>query len=134
LSKKIIVLKKLYKLFTEPIFYKKLLNISSVNDSECIAAIKKLNLDVIIVNGTRIISSKVMQALFINTHTGITLQYRVHGAYWVLVSNDKENCGVIVDKLDQGIDTGEIITQCTIEISKLVNFITYLIQKGWLLI
>jgi methionyl-tRNA formyltransferase len=45
-----------------------------------------------------------------------------------LVSNDKENC-VIVDKLDQGIDTGEIITQCTIEISKLVNFITYLIRQ-----
>jgi hypothetical protein len=33
---------------------------------------------------------------FINI-AGITLQYRVHGAYWVLVSNhDKENCGVIV--------------------------------------
>jgi hypothetical protein len=75
-----------------------------------------------------------MQALFINTHTGITLQYRVHGAYWVLVSNDKENCGVIVDKLDQGIDT-EIITQCTIEISKLVILsLTLYTNKGWLLI
>ncbi|MFT4646131.1 MAG: folate-dependent phosphoribosylglycinamide formyltransferase PurN, partial [Planctomycetota bacterium] len=47
---------------------------------------KKLNLDVIIVNGTRIISSKVLEsmpALFINIHTGVTLQYGgVHGAYW----------------------------------------------------
>jgi methionyl-tRNA formyltransferase len=74
-----------------------------------------------------------MPALFINTHTGIHKYSGVHGAYWALVSNDKENCGVIVDKLDQGIDTGEIITQCTIEISKLVNFITYLIPI-WLLI
>jgi methionyl-tRNA formyltransferase len=72
-----------------------------------------------------------MPALFINIHTGITLQW---GCILALVSNDKENCGVIVDKLDQGIDTGEIITQCTIEISKLVNFITYLIHQGWLLI
>jgi methionyl-tRNA formyltransferase len=58
----------------------------------------------------------------------------MHGAY-ILVSNDKENCGVIVDKLDQGIDTGEIITQCTIEISKLVNLsLTLYTNKGWLLI
>jgi methionyl-tRNA formyltransferase len=71
-----------------------------------------------------------MPALFINnTHTGITLQYRGAWSILALVSNDKENCGVIVDKLDQGIDTGEIITQCTIEISKLVNFITYLIHQ-----
>jgi hypothetical protein len=34
-----------------------------------------------------------MQALFINT-TGIHYNTGVHGAYWVLVSNDKENCGV----------------------------------------
>jgi methionyl-tRNA formyltransferase len=69
-----------------------------------------------------------MPALFINTHRYNTTIQGVHGAYWVLVSNDKENCGVIVE-LDQGIDTGEIITQCTIEISKLVNFITYLIHQ-----
>jgi methionyl-tRNA formyltransferase len=76
-----------------------------------------LNLDVIIVNGTRIISSKVLEsmpALFINIH-GITLQYGGAWSILALVSNDKENCGVIVDKLDQGIDTGEIITQCTIK-------------------
>jgi methionyl-tRNA formyltransferase len=73
---------------------------------------------------------------YLLSHTGITLKYSgVHGAYWALVSNDKENCGVIVDKLDQGIDTGEIITQCTIEISKLVNLsLTLYTNKGWLLI
>lgn len=128
-KKRIAVLKKHYKLFTEPISDEKLLNISSVNDSECIAAIEKLNPDVIIVIGTRIISSKVLEstsALFINFHTGITPQYRgVHGAYWALVSNDKENCGATVHKVDKGIDTGEIIKQSNIEISNLDNFITY---------
>lgn len=128
-KKRIALLEKHYKLFTEPISDEKLLNVSSVNDFECIAAIKKLNPDVIIVNGTRIISSKVLEstsALFINTHAGITPQYRgVHGAYWALVSNDKENCGVTVHKVDKGIDTGEIVKQSTIEISKPDNFITY---------
>lgn len=128
-KKRIAVLKKQYQLFAEPISDEKLLNVSSVNDFECIAAIKKLNPDVIIVNGTRIITTKVLEstsALFINTHTGITPQYRgVHGAYWALVANDKENCGVTVHKVDKGIDTGEIIKQSTIEISKTDNFITY---------
>jgi hypothetical protein len=36
-----------------------------------------------------------------------------------------------VDKLDQGIDTGEIITQCTIEISKLILSLTLYTNKGW---
>jgi hypothetical protein len=45
---------------------------------------------------------------FINTHAGI--HYNTAGCmeHTGLVSNDKENCGVIVDKLDQGIDTGEV--------------------------
>jgi methionyl-tRNA formyltransferase len=128
-KKRIAVLKKHYKLLDEPISVEKILNVSSVNDFECIEAIKELNADVIIVNGTRIISSKVLEstsALFINTHAGITPQYRgVHGAYWALVSNDKENCGVTVHKVDKGIDTGEIVKQSTIEISKPDNFITY---------
>jgi hypothetical protein len=36
-----------------------------------------------------------MPALFINTHRYNTTIQGVHGAYWALVSNDKENCGVI---------------------------------------
>lgn len=128
-KKRIAELKKHYRLITEPIPDEKLLNILSVNDSECIAAIKKLNPDVIIVIGTRVISSKVLEstsALFVNFHTGITPQYRgVHGAYWALVSNDKKNCGATVHKVDKGIDTGEIIKQSNIEISKQDNFITY---------
>lgn len=132
-KKRTIFLKKHYKLFSEPIPDEKLLNISSVNDYQCITAIEKLNPDVIIVIGTRIISSKVLEstpALFINFHTGITPQYRgVHGAYWALVSNDKENCGATVHKVDKGIDTGEIIKQGTIEISKTDNFLTYPIHQ-----
>jgi hypothetical protein len=47
--------------------------------------------------------------VYLLIHTGnITTWCMEHTG---LVSNDKENCGVIVDKLDQGIDTGEIITQ-----------------------
>ena len=82
-----------------------------------------------VVNGTRIISEKVLNAVnsfFINTHTGITPKYRgVHGAYWALTQDDMENCGVTVHLVDKGIDTGDILYQTTIKITEEDNFNTY---------
>lgn len=128
-KKRMNFLKEYYKLSEKSIEEVKLNYVSSVNNMECIAILNDLKPDIIIVNGTRIISSKVLEsisALFINTHVGITPQYRgVHGAYWALVKDDKENCGVTIHKVDKGIDTGEIIKQATIEISEQDNFTTY---------
>lgn len=80
-------------------------------------------------NGASIISSKVLNstdALFINTHVGITPEYRgVHGGYWALRNNDKENFGVTVHLVDKGIDTGSIIYQDTTTVMKNDNFLTY---------
>lgn len=128
-KKRMNFLKEYYNLSEMSIKEEKLNYVSSVNDSECIAILKDLSPDVIIVNGTRIINSKVLEStssLFINIHVGITPQYRgVHGAYWALVKNDDENCGVTIHKVDKGIDTGDIIKQATIKISKEDNFTTY---------
>lgn len=128
-KKRIIFLKDYYDLSEKSIEEEKLNYVSSVNSSECTAILKEVSPDVIIVNGTRIISSKVLEstsALFINTHVGITPQYRgVHGAYWALVKDDKENCGVTIHKVDKGIDTGDLLRQGAIEISEQDNFITY---------
>lgn len=128
-EKRMKFLKEYYNLSVKPIEEEKLNFVSSVNNSECFSILKDLSPDVIIVNGTRIISSKVLEstsALFINTHVGITPQYRgVHGAYWALVKDDYENCGVTIHKVDKGIDTGALIKQATIEISKQDNFVTY---------
>lgn len=128
-KKRMKFLKEYYNLSEKSIEEEKLNYVSSVNDLECISILKDLSPDVIIVNGTRIISSKVLEstsALFINTHVGITPQYRgVHGAYWALVKDDKANCGVTIHKVDKGIDTGDLIKQATIEVSKQDNFTTY---------
>ncbi|TWO33978.1 formyl transferase [Seonamhaeicola sediminis] len=103
--------------------------VESVNNISTIQLIKDLNPDVIIVNGTRIISKKVLSctnAVFLNTHVGITPKYRgVHGGYWALVSNDKFNCGVTVHKIDEGIDTGDIYGQDSIDVTINDNFTTY---------
>lgn len=107
----------------------KITHVTSVNDKDCLDALQRLNPDVVIVNGTRIISPQILNSIpakFINTHAGITPKYRgVHGGYWALVNNDKENCGVTIHFVDAGIDTGEIIYQKMINITPVDNFVTY---------
>jgi folate-dependent phosphoribosylglycinamide formyltransferase PurN len=103
--------------------------VKSINSQETIELLKQINPDIIIVNGTRIISKEVIMSVhckLINTHAGITPKYRgVHGAYWALVNNDLENCGVTVHFVDEGVDTGNIIFQHTIIPTKDDNFVTY---------
>ena len=106
-----------------------LIEVASVNSNACETLLKKINPDIIIVNGTRIISEKILNctdALILNTHAGITPSYRgVHGAYWALVNNDINNCGVTVHLVDAGIDTGGILYQKSINILHKDNFTTY---------
>lgn len=115
----------LARLYPDEIFVK----VESINNLETIKNLKKINPDVVLVNGTRIISEKVLtsiDAIFINTHVGITPSYRgVHGGYWSIVNNDLKNCGVTVHLVDKGIDTGGILYQDNIEIGKMDNFNTY---------
>ncbi len=113
----------------------KSINLKSVNDQKTKDLLGKINPEVVIVNGTRIISKEVLNCIpvkFINIHAGITPKYRnVHGAYWAIVNNDMGNCGVTVHLVDPGIDTGSIIYQRTIQITNKDNFSTYpLLQLG----
>ena len=107
----------------------KLAKVSSVNSKECIEILQKINPDVVVVNGCRIVSQKVLSAIdavFINTHEGITPRYRgIHGGYWALVNKDLEHCGVTVHLVDKGVDTGGILYQATIQPEKQDNFTTY---------
>ena len=62
----------------------------------------------------------------INTHVGITPKYRgVHGGYWALVEKNIKCFGTTVHLVDSGIDTGCIIAQKAIQISRRDNFSTY---------
>lgn len=107
----------------------KVIHVSSINSDESLKILQEINPDIVVVNGTRIISKKILNgisATFLNTHSGITPRYRgVHGGYWALASGDKENCGVTVHLVDPGIDTGGILYQANIEITDRDNFVTY---------
>ncbi len=103
--------------------------VKTVNDEETANLLRKLNPDVVVVNGTGIIKKHILEicdAPFINLHTGITPKYRgVHGGYWALVNHDEENCGVTVHLVDEGIDTGGILYQTLIHPTERDNFATY---------
>ena len=105
------------------------INVPSVNDELCKQELEKLQPDIVLVNGTRIISKRILQctnAIFINMHVGITPKYRgVHGGYWALVNNDKKKFGVTIHVVDSGIDTGKILYQTIISTDKKDNFVTY---------
>ena len=104
-------------------------HVSNVNDAACHELIVALKPDIVIVNGTRILSKYTLakiKAPIINTHQGITPGYRgAHGAYWALVQKDQTQCGVTVHLVDEGIDTGNIIAQAIIEPEKEDSFVTY---------
>jgi folate-dependent phosphoribosylglycinamide formyltransferase PurN len=128
-KKRILEIKKSYDLSDKDYPNDTFKKVVSVNSDETTEILKEISPNLIIVNGTRIISKNVLDninATFINTHVGITPKYRgVHGAYWSLVNNDKDNCGVTVHLVDTGIDTGGVLYQDTIEVTKKDNFNTY---------
>jgi folate-dependent phosphoribosylglycinamide formyltransferase PurN len=107
----------------------KTFRVSSVNEEACLRAISLLQPDIIVVNGTRIISKKILQstnAVFVNMHVGITPQYRgSHGGYWALRNKDAANFGTSIHLIDAGVDTGAVIKQVFIKPDKPDNFATY---------
>jgi len=99
------------------------------NTEEGRSVINQLKPDLIVVNGTRIISKKTLEsvpATFINIHTGITPAFRgVHGGYWAIATGKKDLFGTTVHYVDTGVDTGGIIEQVFVNPPKQDNFYTY---------
>jgi len=107
----------------------RVIDVASVNEAEVTVLLRKLSPRVIVVNGTRILEEKLLNAtngVFLNTHVGITPLYRgVHGGYWALASGDPEHFGTTVHKIDKGIDTGDIVAQAVFRPDETDNFSTY---------
>lgn len=106
-----------------------IINVGNVNGDDTINLLLELRPDIVIVNGTRILSKKLLSqvnACFLNIHAGITPKYRgVHGGYWALYNKDHENCGTTVHLIDEGIDTGGVIYQGNIKVEKEDSINTY---------
>ena len=103
--------------------------VPSVNDRATIALLRSEQPDVVVVNGTRIISSEVLGAIgcpIINTHAGFTPRYRgVHGGYWALAEGHPELVGTTVHLVDQGIDTGGVLARAVFDTTPDDSIATY---------
>ena len=124
-----------YGMDPSPIPEGDLLRVASVNSAEARERLRALGPDLVVINGTRILSRETIgcvPARFLNMHAGITPLYRgVHGGYWALVQGRKDACGVTVHLVDTGIDTGGILAQGLIDPAPGDNFSTYpLLQLG----
>jgi folate-dependent phosphoribosylglycinamide formyltransferase PurN len=112
-----------------PIPDNRLIRVPSVNAPETLDRLRDLDPAVVVLNGTRIVARRVLEALpcpFLNMHAGITPLYRgVHGAYWALADGRPDACGVTVHLVDPGIDTGGIVAQALITPAPTDNFTTY---------
>jgi len=132
-KKNINLLKEKYQLLSKKSY--KIVNkyLYSINSDECIKWLKEEKPDIIIINGTQLVSKNTIDsinAIFLNIHCGITPKYRgVHGGYWASISKDIDNIGVTVHLVDYGIDTGGIAYQEKINIDKTDNIFTYPIKQ-----
>ncbi|WP_445721072.1 formyl transferase [Flavobacterium sp.] len=103
--------------------------VKSVNEFSTIELINSLNPDIIVLSGTRILSSNFLDSVncqILNIHAGITPYFRgVHGAYWAYLNKQSNLAGVTLHRVDKGIDTGQILGQGIIQIQSNDNFSTY---------
>lgn len=118
-----------YGLDESPIPAELIRRVRYVNTEEGRGLLKQLAPALIIVNGTRIISSKTLKevdSVFVNIHTGITPLFRgVHGGYWSVAKNRPDLFGTTIHYVDAGVDTGGIIQQVFTSPEKKDNFYTY---------
>ena len=99
--------------------------VENINNKETLDHLIKINPELIIVHGTRIINQQILNNLKckkLNLHWGISPTYRGEGIVTALSKNDFENLGVTIHELDNTIDNGKIISQKIIEIDKNDNF------------
>jgi len=105
------------------------IDIGSVNDDACRAALRTAAPKVVFVIGTRMIRKATLACIdapFINYHAGINPLYRgMNGGYWALANNDKANAGVCVHLVDEGVDTGAVLYADRFEATDRDNFVTY---------
>lgn len=128
-AKRLQEIKELGQLNTTPPKDNIVSKVTSVNSRECIELLQKIDPTIVVIVNTRILNKRTLSSIpgkFINIHAGITPKYRGwHGGYWALVNKDKENCGVTIHLVDEGIDTGGILYQGIIDPTPNDNYYTY---------
>lgn len=118
-----------YDLDPQPHCRSQWIEVGSVNSEACRKALIAARPDVVLVYGTRILKKATLACVaapFINYHAGYNPLYRgQHGAYWALVSGDRDHAGLTVHLVDEGVDTGAVLYQSVSQFAPTDNISTY---------
>jgi methionyl-tRNA formyltransferase len=94
---------------------------SSSNSSKAIRWLKSMDPDLGIVFGTGKIYPEVFNIPklgMINIHRGIIQEYRgLDSDLWAILNQDFDNIGVTIHKIDENLDTGDVLFESAIDVN-----------------
>jgi folate-dependent phosphoribosylglycinamide formyltransferase PurN len=104
----------------------------SYSDAKTLSWIDELSPDICVVHSPYWVSSAVRDLIKTNIviggHPGLTPNYRgAHSSFWAIYNGKPEDVGCSVFWLDDGVDTGDLISQRRVEVDPGDSFITL----GW---
>ena len=103
--------------------------VPNVNSPQCRDLLTTIAPKVVAVFGTRLLQPDLLASVdapFINCHPGINPKYRgIDPAYWALVQKDPDNVGVTIHLVDEGVDTGPVLSQAPSQFTARDNIQTY---------
>jgi hypothetical protein len=86
--------------------------VASPNSAEAEAFVRTCQPDLVLARCKTLLKRSVFSIPRLGTfvmHPGICPEYRnAHGCFWALASNDPENVGVTLLRIDEGVDTGPV--------------------------
>ncbi len=94
---------------------------SKINNFETEQKIKKFNPDILIVFGTSIVKKNVFSIPrlgTLNIHPGINPKYKGAGSFWAMKNKDFDNYGFTIHLVDEGIDTGDVVSSIKLPFEK----------------
>lgn len=101
---------------------KKIIRIKNINSKKSFNILKKLKFDIGVVFGCRKIDFKIIRMFkfgIINIHRGIIKKYRgLDSDLWAIYNKDFKNIGTSIHFIDKKLDTGPIIKQKKIKLTK----------------
>lgn len=103
----------------------KIIYVNNINDKKAHDELYKINPDLALTFGTRKLTKKtisIFKKYLVNIHRGITQNYRgLDSEYWPIYHNDFGNVGSTLHKIDETLDTGDIIFQSKLDFKKVKN-------------
>ena len=101
--------------------YENSLNLVSLNDGRLRKFLSKHQPELVVTTGCGVLGKRVLKSIsvpIINSHCGVCPRYRGMGNIWALVENEIDLLGTTIHYVNEGIDTGEIISSSKLQLAK----------------